>query len=39
VEGRQPVLEPVDGRGQGRGGHHHPGGPAVGEAQQGQRVG
>ena len=39
VQGGQPLLEPVDGRGQGRRRDHRPGGPPVGEAQQGQRVG
>ena len=39
VQGGQPLLEPVDGGGQGHRGDHRPGGPPVGEAQQGQRVG
>jgi hypothetical protein len=39
VEGLQAVLEAVDGGGQGGDGHHRPGGAAVGEAQQSQRVG
>jgi hypothetical protein len=39
VEGGQPVFDPVDGRGQGGGHHHRPGGPPVGEAQQGQGLG
>ena len=39
VEGGQAVLESVDGRGHGGGHHHRPGGPPVGEPQQGQGVG
>ena len=39
VQGGQPLLEPLDGLGQGRGDDHGPGGPPVGEAQQGQRIG
>ena len=39
VQGGQPLLEPVHGRVQGRRRDHRPGGPPVGEAQQGQRVG
>ena len=39
VQGRQPVVEPVGGLGQGGHGHHHPGRPPVGEPQQGELVG
>jgi hypothetical protein len=39
VESGQPVVESVDWIGRGGGGHHRPGGPPVGEAQQGQGVG
>jgi hypothetical protein len=39
VQGGQPFLEPGGGLGQRRRGHHDPGGPPVGEAQQGELVG
>jgi hypothetical protein len=39
VQGLQPLGQPLGRRGQGRGRHHHPGGPPVGEPQDGQGLG